>query len=192
MNNTFDLRIVLIGKTGAAEFDRKVSLANAEKGKLADEIKKFETEKHIAETREAETKEHISALKSELTECKQQFENRNKEKEERLEKMLHDMEKKHAEHIQMLNSKQIDDQVAQLQKQMEESETRRKQEIADLKKENEHKVQELRDSYTKQQSEVRDTVKNGVGQEENPLSQVFTGLLGTVRLFTSPSGCSVM
>ncbi|XP_071123297.1 homer protein homolog 2-like [Mytilus edulis] len=81
------------------EFDKKLTLTNEENRKLADKI----------------------------NECKQQEEIRNKEQEEKFEKRLHDLERKQTEQLQTQTKKAYEDQIAQLKKQMEESERIREQ-----------------------------------------------------------------
>ncbi|XP_071121143.1 GTPase IMAP family member 4-like [Mytilus edulis] len=177
------------------EFDEKFALANEEKEKLADEIKKIETDKQIAESREAETRDQINALKNELKDCKQQEETRNKEQEERLERKLHEMERKQAEQLQMQTNKANEDRITQLQKQMEDNERRREQQIEDLRRENERKVRDVEESYRRQQeaAALRDNSRKGIEKEEDAFSQIWTGVKGAAKaVVETVKKCSIM
>ncbi|CAC5358678.1 GTPase IMAP family member 4 [Mytilus coruscus] len=136
------------------EFDKKLTLANEENGKLADKINKIEIEKEIAKSSESETRYQITVLQNELKECRQQEKTQNKEKEEKLEKRLHDLERKKAELIQMATKNAYEDQIAQLKQQMEDSKQREEQQIEDLKKENKRKIQEIENKYKQTKASV--------------------------------------
>ncbi|CAC5397756.1 GTPase IMAP family member 4 [Mytilus coruscus] len=177
------------------EFDEKFAMANEEKEKLANEIKEIEIEKQKAESREAETRDQITALKNELRDCKQQEETRNKEQEEKLEQKLRDMERKQAEQAQMQANKANEDRITQLQKQMEDNERRREQQLEDLRRENERKVRDVEESYRRQQeaSALRDNSRKGIEKEEDMFSQIWTGIKGAAKVVVQTvKKCSIM
>ncbi|CAC5356713.1 GTPase IMAP family member 4 [Mytilus coruscus] len=186
-------------KTLQLEFNAKFALANEKNEKLVDEIKKIEVEKQMAESREAEKREQITALKKELKEYKQNEGTRNKEHEDNLEKRIHHLERQYAEQLQMQTNKANEDRIMQIQKQMENNEQRREQKTEDLKREYERKLQELKQRYKWQVETLasRAPARTEIVEEKGLVSEIWSVIKGlaaplAVPFVTGGSSCSIM
>ncbi|VDI06259.1 Hypothetical predicted protein [Mytilus galloprovincialis] len=62
------------------EFDKKMTKVNGEMKKLSNQIKQIESEKQIVESREAQTRDQIVVLQTELKDCKETEKKRKKNK----------------------------------------------------------------------------------------------------------------
>ncbi|CAC5374933.1 GTPase IMAP family member 4 [Mytilus coruscus] len=168
------------------EFDKKIELVNKKNERLVLQIREVEMKTHLAEMREAESREQIAALESNLKKCKQQEQNRE---QEMLEMRLYDMERKHAAEMQIkANKENYVAQVAQLKKQMEDNERRAKQEMVNMKRENERIVHGIKQDYRRQQQApaLRDNSRRECEKEEGVFSKIWSGIkgfLGKVKNF---------
>lgn len=162
------------------EFDKKIELVNKKNERLVLQIREVERKTQIAESREAESRDHLAALESILEKCQQQVQIREKEV---LEMRQYDMERKHATEMQIkANKENYDDQVAKLKKQLEDNERRAKQEMVKMKKENESIVHEIKQGYRRQQQApaLRDNSRRECEKEEGVFSKIWSGIKGFI------------
>ncbi|VDI78282.1 phosphatidylinositol 4-kinase A [Mytilus galloprovincialis] len=131
------------------EFDKKITMVNGEMEKLSNEIKQIESEKQTVESREAQTRDQIIVLQTELKDCKETEKKRNKEQEEKLERQIHDLERKQAEQLQVQITRANEDREAQ-RKEQRESERRFTQQIQDMNNDHARQLRKREASHQRQ------------------------------------------
>lgn len=157
------------------EFVKKFDEAKHEKNQLEREILKHENERQEEEAKARELKDRISILTNQLNEEK----NKKSADERQIENIFQRIERCHLEQQQMTKSKEKDERLEQLQKQIEENDRRREKEMEILREENEQKMKEIKQEYEQRQdpSNLRNENRESCEKETG----VFTQIWGVVK-----------